>query len=251
MLKRYNIYYNLGYWFLLLIILSFIGFYTTYFSVIFRPTVRIVHIHFILMMMWMLLLVVQPFLIKYKKPAVHRMLGKISYVLVPLVLTSAFLMLRHGYYRDLNLLQLPVASGKSSLTSEQIFHQVRMSAALPFIWFTWFIVCYLLAIINRRKSNAHARFMLATGLSLFGPIIDRIVFQIKNVANYFPPETGAFLLADIILLLLLWKDYKDKRPLKTLTTCLLIYIVGQALYFTIPPTSGWQHFVAFVMKPSP
>ncbi|MEJ7827782.1 MAG: hypothetical protein WKF91_06295 [Segetibacter sp.] len=93
--------------------------------------------------------------------------------------------------------------------------------------------------------------MLATGLSLFGPIIDRIIFKIDNIAAYFPPESVAFLLADSVLLLLLWKDYKEKRPLKTLFAGLIIYVTAQLLYFTITETTGWQHLVTFIMQPAP
>ena len=94
MQKSYNVYYNLGYWFLLLIVLVFMGFYTSYFSVFFQPKAPIIHIHFTLMVLWIAMLITQPFLIKYKRVAIHRMLGKISYVLVPLVSASAFLMIR-------------------------------------------------------------------------------------------------------------------------------------------------------------
>src|SRR5687768_8868619 len=104
MQKSYNFYYNLGYWVILLFVLTLIAFYSSYLSIIFRPTVPVIHIHFVLMTLWMMMLIAQPFLIKFKKLSVHRLLGKISYVLVPLVLTSAFFMMRHGYYRDVNLL---------------------------------------------------------------------------------------------------------------------------------------------------
>src|SRR5687768_138908 len=109
--KPYNLYENLGYWFLGLILLAVAGFFTSYLLVIFQPTVPIIHIHFAFMTVWMMMLVVQPFLIKYKKFAIHRFLGKISYVFVPLVLLSGFLMMRHGYYRDVNLLQQQAANG--------------------------------------------------------------------------------------------------------------------------------------------
>ncbi|MGZ5246809.1 MAG: hypothetical protein ACXWCR_06875, partial [Flavitalea sp.] len=93
-----SVYNNLGYWFLALIILVFAGFYSTYISVILEAQAPIIHIHFILMALWIAMLITQPFLIKYKKRDLHRKLGKVSYVLVPLVLISAFLMIRYSYY---------------------------------------------------------------------------------------------------------------------------------------------------------
>ena len=67
MKKTYNVYYNLGYWFLLLIVLVIGGFYTSYFQVFFEPTHPLIHLHFTLMAIWIAMLIVQPFLIKYKK----------------------------------------------------------------------------------------------------------------------------------------------------------------------------------------
>lgn len=53
------------------------------------------------MALWLIMLIAQPFLIKYKKLSWHRVLGKASYVLVPLILITAFLLIRNEYYRNL------------------------------------------------------------------------------------------------------------------------------------------------------
>jgi hypothetical protein len=250
MQKNYSLYHNLGYWFILLGILAFIAFYASYISVIFQSTIPVFHIHFTLMSLWILMLIAQPFLIKYKKISAHRLLGKISYVLVPLVLLSAFLVIRFSYYRDLDQLHKDVTQGLSHFSESQILQQVAEWKGLPFIWFFWFILFYSLAVINRRKSAVHARFMLATALSLLGPIIDRIVFKIGNLTEHIRFELIAFLIADVVLSILLWNDYIKKRPTKTLRNALLIYTIGQALYFTIPGTNAWKYFVTFVMKPN-
>src|SRR5215813_8088804 len=99
MQKTYNIYNNLGYWFLfLLIALIPLGFYKSYFSVLLQPKPSIIHIHFTFMSLWIVTLITQPFLIKYKKFALHRVIGKISYVLVPCLLIAAWFMIRYSYY---------------------------------------------------------------------------------------------------------------------------------------------------------
>ena len=252
--KHYNLYENLGYWFLVLVLLAVAGFYTSYLLIIFQPTLPIIHIHFVGMTLWMMMLVAQPFLIKYKKLSIHRMLGKISYVLVPLVLLSGFLMIRHSYYREIDGLQHKANQGLILLNNDQILQQAAAYEAIAFFWLFMFITFYSLAIINRRNSTVHARYMLATALSLLGPIVDRIVFfvfKLKTLTTSIPIEVVAFFIADIVLAILLWKDYQEKRPIKALRIALLIYIIGQVLYFTIPYTSGWQHFVALVMKPNP
>ena len=123
--KSNHIYHNLGYWFMLLMVLAFIGFYTSYLSVIFQPAIPIIHLHFILMTLWMLMLIAQPFLIKYKKLSIHRIIGKISYGLVPLVLLSGFLMIRFSYYRDINQLRQDAAQGLNHFSNYQILQVLR------------------------------------------------------------------------------------------------------------------------------
>lgn len=250
MKTNYSDYYKLGYGGLILIVLAFIGFYTSYLLVIFQPKAAIIHIHFTLLTLWMLMLVAQPLLIKYKKQSIHRTLGKISYVLVPLVLISSFLIIRFSYYRDIDQLRQDAQLGLNSFNDSQILHQVAKDKAIAFIWFLWFLVCYSLAIINRRKPNIHARYMVATALSLLGPIVDRIVFNLEileKLGTYIPLYSIAFLIADSVLAILLLKDYKNKLPLKTLRTSLLIYIIGQVLFFTVPQTQVWQHIVAWLL----
>lgn len=254
MQKSYNVYNNLGYWFLLLILLVFAGFYTTYFSVIFQPTAPLFHLHFALMAIWIAMLIVQPFLIKYKKRSIHRTLGKVSYVLVPVTLITSFLVIRFSYYRFTGKLRQEASLGIIQLNNDQISNEAASVQAIALYWFLMFTLFYVLAVINRRKSAIHARYMVATALSLLGPTVDRIiffVFKLEKLPGGIPVETAAFLLADFVLALLLWQDYVKGRPIKTLFTSLLIYIAGQILYFTVPGTVGWTRLVTFIMQPQP
>lgn len=251
MQKTYNLYYNLGYWFLLLIVLVIAGFYSSYFTVFFEPKEPILHIHFTLMTLWIAVLIAQPFLIKYRKLSVHRTIGKISYVLFPLVLISAFLMIRYSYYSGINDLNQKAAQGLNQFNNGQILQQVATNLAIAFFYFFLFALFYILAVINKRKSAIHSRYMLASALTLLGPTVDRIVFFNLKLPAYITYELPTLIIIDILLALLLFKDYKDKRSTKTLWTCLLIYITGQVLYFTILYTAAWQQAVTFIMKPEP
>lgn len=47
------------------------------------------------------MLLAQPILIKKGKPQVHRALGKVSYVLMPLIVLGILLVGRDGYYASL------------------------------------------------------------------------------------------------------------------------------------------------------
>jgi hypothetical protein len=238
----------------LLILLVLAGFYSSYFLVFFQPAPLIIDIHFTLMTLWIAMLIVQPFLIKYKKVAIHRRLGKLSYVLVPLVLVSGFLMIRFSYYRVLDELHQKAAIGLNQLNPAQILQQAAAYEAIAFFWLLMFALFYCLAVINRRKSGNHARYMVGAALALLGPTVDRILilnFKLEKLPGSIPIECAAFFIANIILALLLWKDYTNNRPTKTLSTCLLIYLIGQVLYFMVPGTNGWTNLVTFIMKPVP
>jgi hypothetical protein len=252
MQKTYNIYHNLGYWFLLLIVLVFAGFYTTYFTTLFDGHPPIIHIHFLLVMFWIAMLIAQPFLIKFKKLSIHRTLGKISYLLVPLVLVSGFLMIRLSYYRVISITTEQVAQGLDKSTPSQVLQKAADFQAIALFYSLWFLIFYCLAIINRKRSSVHARYMVATALILLGPTVDRIMFFGFGM-EFLPGGISAmwvsFILIDIVLLLLLYKDYKNNRPLKTLLICLLIYIPGQFLHFAILGHRWWNDFMAFIMLP--
>ena len=253
MQKKDNVYHNLGYWFLSLIVLVFAGFYYTYFSVFFQPRPTIIHIHFTLMTLWIVMLITQPFLIKYKKRTLHRLIGRISYLLVPLVLIFAFLTIRIEYYRHIAELRQQAVHGLNHFSEAEVLKQAAKDPIAIF-YFTWFALFYILAIVNRHKSSGHARYMLATALTLLGPTVDRIIainFKIETIAGIIPAYVVSFLIADTVLAVLLIKDYKNKKPIRTLAACLIIYITGQVLYFIVPSFDWWGYFMSFIMKPAP
>ncbi|MEQ1588335.1 MAG: hypothetical protein ABL895_20795, partial [Cyclobacteriaceae bacterium] len=169
-------YTNLGYLMLILLGLSFISFAPAYFMV-HTSLPWIMHTHAALMYVWMGILVAQPFLIKQKKYSLHRSVGKATYVLVPLLLISGFVMIRYAYARDLNVIPQEALQTGNVLSSEEVVHQARVYSGLGLYYFFGFLVFYPLAIFHRRTPNTHAKFMIATSLAIVGPIVDRILFK--------------------------------------------------------------------------
>ena len=244
---KYN---NLGYWFLLLIVFTFAGFYTTYFSRLFKPTANIIHFHFLLMALWIMMLIAQPFLIKYKKLSWHRLLGKGSYILVPLILITSWFLTRNEYYLKIEKLQNEVIDGTQYLSHLEILKSASENP-IALISVVWFIIFYSLAIIYRKKATKHARYMLATALILLGPTIDRFVainLGIESIAGI-ESYIISFLIIDLILVYLLLVDYRNKKEVKTLSTCLLLFVIGQFSFYILPNLDWWAGFMEFVMKP--
>jgi hypothetical protein len=91
-------YRYISYLFVFVLALVFWGFYKTYFSLFprFNGLPTLLHIHAVLILLWFAMLIAQPLLIlRYKNIALHRLVGKASYILVPaMVICIVFVM--HG-----------------------------------------------------------------------------------------------------------------------------------------------------------
>jgi hypothetical protein len=156
-------------------------------------------------------------------------LGKASYVRCCLLIT-AYLLIRNEYHRNLDAMNQQVVQGMKQYSQVEM---LKLASAQPIglIYTFWFLLLYSLAIRHRRKTSKHARYMLATALTLTGPTVDRIIgiqFKLETIAGV-TSYIISFLIIDLVLLLLLYVDYKDKRETKTLGNCLVIYIGGQLL----------------------
>ncbi len=86
-----------GYFIAILIPIVIVAFWPSYFSILFDHVITPTfysHFHGIMMMIWIALLIVQPILIRKKKLKIHRLVGKMSYFVGPVVFIS-MLMITH------------------------------------------------------------------------------------------------------------------------------------------------------------
>ncbi len=251
MSRTVNPYYNLGYWLLLYVPLIAAGFYVTYFSVIHKPQATIIHLHFILMALWLAMAIAQPFFIKYKMLHRHRITGRISYVLFPLVWLSGYAMMRFGYFNYIDPLAAMQENGLPVYSRQQLLYEGADYILLPFVYVCWMPLFYGLGIIHRKKMHPHSRYMLAAILTITGPVVDRIFFILLgiNAVAGIPAEYISFLLVDLLLLFLLLKDKQAGLNLRPLTICLLLYVGLQLFYYFARGTGWWQSLATFVVQP--
>ena len=80
---------NIGYGFAILSLSAIVAFWPSYLARPFDTIDATTHVHAAAMASWCALLVAQPFLIRGGRTALHRALGKLSYVLAPLVVVAA------------------------------------------------------------------------------------------------------------------------------------------------------------------
>ncbi|MCH6235726.1 hypothetical protein [Cognataquiflexum rubidum] len=233
-------------WFLFLLIpFIAIGFWPGYWSKLFEDIglTSIMHIHNALMMAWVAMSLAQPLLILKKKVQWHRLLGKTSYVLMPLVLISLYFLMQERYLRRLARMIERVASGEIQMTSEQIYSAAAASLDLGLVYSLLLAGLYALAIIYRKRILYHATFMFGAILTALGPSVDRIIFQIYSpeglVMNYI--ASYATLTFTILLFgALAWyqkrKGYSSGPALITMCA----YIGGVLLIEFGSKTWAWQ-----------
>ena len=229
------------YWLMLFIPLTVAAFYPTYFSKIFTNLPSIYHVHAFFMTLWIALVIIQPYLIYKKKTKQHKLLGKLSYVLMPLVLTAAWLMTRHSYFNfiDAELDKLPAATPRTISAELRIAAGEYMRIGIVYLFLLGLF--YLLAVINRKKMVYHATYMFAAALTLIGPTVDRIVIPLLieykvNIDVFI----SSFLLIDILLVTLLIYQLRKGTTIKATVTALALYITAQIIFYVFPSISIWK-----------
>ena len=157
---------------LLLLVLVHIGFYKTYirhfpgFADYTTPAGRkfhfiwVMHFHGMMMIGWLLMLLLQPFLILKGKIYWHRRVGSFSYVLAPLALWSMWLVTQARFH-EISQLQGHTAG------------VARLWLNIPNLIF--FPLLYGLALYYRKRSALHIAFMCGTAFLLIGPGLARLL----------------------------------------------------------------------------
>jgi hypothetical protein len=203
------------------------GFYRTY--IVFFPSFEgfqvAHHFHGVIMLLWMAMLIVQPWLISAKKHRIHRAIGKASFVIAPVLMVSIFLVSRITYH--LNLEAFPTAQDAIAI----------ISLSIPGL--VIFGVFYGLAVANKRRTYYHMRYMIGTALLMIGPGLGRIL----GVNFHVPPTIGisltlgvvtaaalAFLIADLV-------KKRDYIPNLIVTGFMVLYWLAWEVRYT----ALWQN----------
>lgn len=202
-------YKNLGFFLILFIPLVFLGFYKTYF--IQFPTFEkkidgYVHLHAIIASIWIIILITQPLLIRYKKFAWHKILGKISYVVFPLLILS--------------FIPRMIALINSDHPNNLFF---------PLADCTLLILFYSLAIYNRRKTPKHMRYMIGAAIVFLGPTIGRIGPLLLGLSDNVT-QNVQYGIIYLILIALILLDRKHGKKFNPYLVIFAGYIVHQVIF---------------------
>lgn len=231
--RRDATYENIGYLLLTLLAVVVFGFYRTYFGLFpaFKGITTVQHLHGMLMLSWFGLLIVQPFLIKHRRLGLHRVLGRVSYGLVPLLLLSMWFVTRGGFLRQAAELPLAVNIGGLALNLP----------SLPA-----FAALFGLAMYYRKNRAYHMRYMVATALLLLGPGLGRA--GILYIGLPFPVAVEwALGLTDALAAGLLLSDVVRRQPLRPYLVALTI-VLAMHLVWEARMMAPWQAFGGFVAQ---
>ncbi len=181
------------------------------------------HIHSISLLLWFSMLFIQPVLIYKKKFALHRILGKVSYFLVPFIVFFTLMAMKTQYMKGVQ---------------EKLPHEFSLALLyLPAAALIPFVILYILAIVNRKKTKYHMRYMVATAIALLGPGIGRINFGIQDMTQAI---MFAFALSDLFFIGLLVFEYFKNKIYKPYVISLAICLFFHGIYTFFPSTTLWQ-----------
>lgn len=241
---------NIAWILILLVPIVFIGFYPSYFSGLSTNMPSIFHVHAFFMLCWVAMAVSQPLLIKLKKTKTHRLIGKISYFVMPLVFLTAYLMIRDKYYQVFESQTAAAVSGTEIRSAEEIQSNAAAITMIGMVYLTWLIVFYLLAVANRKKLLFHATYMFGAILTLLGPSVDRLIGNTFTYFNwpftFFVVNFVFFFNIAFLTSLLIYQRVKG-NSIKPATISIAIYIAGIAAFFFLPGTGAWQSFIDLIM----
>ena len=224
---------NISYFFIGVLICCLIGFHFTYTMQFptFEGLSFVHHFHGAMLMSWFLMLIVQPFLIRYKKYAWHRQLGKLSYAQVPLILLSIFLVTKISYLKSITRQPVDVAIGGLALDIPDILI---------------FGLFFLLAMVNKRNTAAHMRYMVGTSLLMIGPGLGRALIIFGGIP--FPVAvTYTMYVAEAITLVFIIYDYTKGNTLKPYLT-IFSGLLFLHICWSFQMSPWWQGFGSWFVR---
>lgn len=224
-----SIFRNSWFFFVLILASAFWGFWVTYFT---RPAGSVAgweHLHGVAMFGWCAMLIIQSSLIRTHLRSLHRAIGKISFLLAPLIVFSTL------WLANFRLNQ-------RELTDEGLY-----VLGLQLFLLLLFVIFYIQAIRHRARPDVHARWMICTALTLLDPIFARVIginfIQAPLVSLVIQYIT--FAMTDLILLALLLRDLKIPSRKDVFLPALAMFVPAQVAMLTLWKTGAWAAFAAW------
>ncbi len=220
-----------GYYFIGLFVLVIWGFWPSYFAKFFNGAAGFnfyFHFHAAMVTLWIAMLITQPFFIRKKKLVLHRLIGKLSYILFPLVFISVILLVHSRHNIDERNLDIILF--------------------VPFKDLIVLATAYFIAIKYRHNINLHARGMVATGIVFIEPALVRLIM------NIFGASLTAYLftigIIYTLLIVLIFLERHQKRGRWVFPLILGLYMIVHSIIIFNLHIGIWKVFCKwFIVLP--
>ena len=221
---------NAGYFFLALFGGAVLAFWPHYLARLPRGGDWYTHTHAVVAVTWCLLLIAQPFLIRARRHDLHRRLGMLSRIVAP-IFVIASLLLAHAHTRAVD---------------DPRFVARAPSVFLGLSAMSQFAVAYALALRFRHTTALHARFMIATGLTMIDPVLVRVLsFYAPPFAHPLLYQVCGYGLCDAVLLLLVWRPPVSARNRRIFLSGVAVFPACHVAWFTVVQSPLWTVFTAW------
>jgi hypothetical protein len=194
------------------------------------PVTTLVHLHTALMALWVLMLIGQAWFIRTKRYAVHRWVGRSSFVVVPLIVAATLMLTIESLNRRPEI--APMDARIEIYTWGQV---------IPFV------LAWGLALWYRRRTPIHVRFMVSTIFAAGSAIVFRIIlnwFQwvpgMENIENAAAANGAVLVLMLLALIVNDWRIGIRRSPFWLVTITTVIMHIG---FFTFTKSEWWVSFV--------
>jgi len=219
---------NLHYWFILPFLLTLLGFSQYWFN--FSSFSLEWHLHGLSATAWYLVLILQPLIFHKSSIRLHRKVGMIALILAGMVTISAISVIKAG-----------------NVEQDSVLYSVRYSLSLiDLIFISGFIFSVIMAVLNAKNTQVHARWMITTVFWVLSPATTRLSFVPLGI--YFQPKEFAdfpFMWSDVfignqilitmIIGALILRDFLKERKIYT-----AFVLVAFAQIVAIPIILGMQ-----------
>ncbi|TVR54893.1 MAG: hypothetical protein EA421_07645 [Gemmatimonadales bacterium] len=225
-LERSDFYPRAWLYFGLALLVTLVAFYPSYFGRL-HETGPWHHLHGVTATLWMTLLVVQPLLHRLGRWDWHRRLGRVAFVLVPLVVLGGMVMVE----RMLN------AEGR---------YPPGLPYQLGFIDFfvlTQFVLFFALAMKHRADMQLHARYMACTVVGPLIPALARLLPRFPGVETFQASLHLSYLLMHGVLVLLLLHDHRSGGVRLPYVLALGLMVAQHVL---MTQAAGWEWWRAWM-----
>jgi hypothetical protein len=202
------------------------------------------HLHALSAMAWFALLVIQPYLATHGKLRQHRLLGMIGLFLAGAVVFSALSIVPTNVY-------IGAKGGAEPFFPASFFYGLVFTETIQVLGFGLAVV---MAVINSKKADVHAIWMLATLFFGFMPAWARFIMFpllfLDGEVQWLDTQMCLNIGVTIFILVVLFVGHRLKKLKHPAIVLSIIFVFIMLFTITIGEQEWYQELVTRIMKPT-